>query len=341
MAGMACVEQILKYAPRFDVTVFGDETHVNYNRVLLSSVLAGEKAADDIVVNPLEWYQRNDIDAPRRRADRRCRSGRQDGHRRRRSVTRVRRLLLATGSSAWLPPIEGLDKDGVFAFRTLDDTRALLRARGTADEGGRDWRRAARPRGGARPAGAGLRRHRRPPDAHADGAPARSRRRPLPARKMEDLGIKVLLGRTTTAVLGNGHVEGVALSDDTCVEADLVVVAAGIRPERRSRATRPDCTSIAASSSTTTWRPRRRASSPSASASSTAASATGWWRRCSSRARCSRPPSPATRDRPTPAPSRRRSSRSWASTSSQPATGASRTRNRSASRTARLASTRS
>ena len=59
MAGMACVEQILTYAPPFEVTVFGDETHVNYNRVLLSSVLAGEKAADDIVINPLEWYRKN------------------------------------------------------------------------------------------------------------------------------------------------------------------------------------------------------------------------------------------------------------------------------------------
>ena len=49
MAGMACVEQILKYAPQFEITVFGDETHVNYNRIMLSSVLAGEKAADDIV----------------------------------------------------------------------------------------------------------------------------------------------------------------------------------------------------------------------------------------------------------------------------------------------------
>src|ERR1044072_3590184 len=48
--------------------------------------------------------------------------------------------------------------------------------------------------------------------------------------KMEELGVKVLLQRTTTAVLGNGHVEGVALSDDTCVDADIVVVAAGIRP---------------------------------------------------------------------------------------------------------------
>ena len=62
MAGMACLEQILTYAPRFEVTVFGDETHVNYNRIMLSSVLAGEKAADDIVLNSVEWYQRHGID---------------------------------------------------------------------------------------------------------------------------------------------------------------------------------------------------------------------------------------------------------------------------------------
>src|SRR5688572_23823153 len=62
MAGMACLEQILKYSARFDVTVFGDETHVNYNRIMLSSVLAGEKAADDIILNSVEWYERHNID---------------------------------------------------------------------------------------------------------------------------------------------------------------------------------------------------------------------------------------------------------------------------------------
>src|SRR5262245_32929794 len=61
MAGMACVEQILKHAPRFAITVFGDETHVNYNRILLSSVLAGEKSGDEISINSLEWYRKNDI----------------------------------------------------------------------------------------------------------------------------------------------------------------------------------------------------------------------------------------------------------------------------------------
>lgn len=61
MAGVACVEQILRHSPQFDITIFGDETHVNYNRILLSSVLAGEKADHDIVLNSLEWYERNHI----------------------------------------------------------------------------------------------------------------------------------------------------------------------------------------------------------------------------------------------------------------------------------------
>ena len=56
MAGVACVEHILKHAPQFEITIFGDETYANYNRILLSSVLAGEKSSDDITINALDWY---------------------------------------------------------------------------------------------------------------------------------------------------------------------------------------------------------------------------------------------------------------------------------------------
>jgi len=130
MAGMACVEQILKYAPQFQITVFGDETHVNYNRIMLSSVLAGEKGGDEITLQPLEWYRNNEIDLrlgvriTEVDGDARTATG-DDG-----SVTSYDALLLATGSSAWMPPIEGLHRDGVFVFRTLDDTRELLRRSG-------------------------------------------------------------------------------------------------------------------------------------------------------------------------------------------------------------------
>src|SRR2546428_2187652 len=106
MAGVACVEQVLKHAPKFEVTIFGDETHVNYNRILLSSVLAGERSADDITINSLEWYQQNniglrlgvrvtDVDPVRRTI-----TG-DDG-----CVTAYDKLLIATGSTPLLPPIE-------------------------------------------------------------------------------------------------------------------------------------------------------------------------------------------------------------------------------------------
>src|SRR5437899_11017452 len=64
MAGVACLEQILKHSPKFRVTVFGDETHANYNRILLSSVLADQRSADDIMINPLAWYQQNHVPLP-------------------------------------------------------------------------------------------------------------------------------------------------------------------------------------------------------------------------------------------------------------------------------------
>ncbi len=230
MAGMACVEQILTYEPPFRITVFGDETHVNYNRIMLSSVLAGERTADDIVLNSLEWYQRNDI-ALRLGVrivdvDARCRTVTGDDG----SVTSYDLLLLATGSTPWMPPIAGLDKEGVFAFRTLDDTRQLLQRSGTGTRavvigGGLLGLEAAR---GLQVQGCDVTVvHLMPTLMERQLDPDGGR---YLAGTMEDLGIRVLLGRTTTAVVGNGHAEGVALEDGTILGADLVVVAAGIRP---------------------------------------------------------------------------------------------------------------
>src|SRR5579863_8326041 len=102
MAGTACVEQILKYAKKFDITICGDETHVNYNRIMLSSVLAGEKSADEIILNDVEWYRSNGIHA--RLGSRISRLNRQtrmaideEGN-----TTPYDKLILATGSSAFI-----------------------------------------------------------------------------------------------------------------------------------------------------------------------------------------------------------------------------------------------
>src|SRR5436190_10025157 len=230
MAGVACVEQILKYDQRFDITIFGDETHVNYNRILLSSVLAGERSAGEITLNPLEWYLRNNIQLRLGvrvvdvNSELKTVTG-DDG-----SVMSYDTLLLATGSSAFRPPIEGLDKQNVFAFRTLDDTRELLErakpgVKAVVIGGGLLGLEAAR---GLQVQGC---------DVTVVHLMDTLMERQLDfvggsylKAKMECLGVKVLMERNTTAILGNGKAEGVAFKDGSSVEADFVVIAAGIRP---------------------------------------------------------------------------------------------------------------
>src|SRR5579885_2392047 len=209
MAGVACLEQILKHAPKFNITVFGDETHANYNRILLSSVLAGERSSDDITINSLEWYQQNqvglrlgvkvvDVDPVKRtvRGD--------DG-----SVTSYDKLLLATGSNAFLPPISGLNKENVFTFRNLDDTRDILAA--------------ARPGAKAVVIGGGLLGLEAARGLQVQGCEVTvvhlletlmNMQLDMTGgeylqQKMEQLGVRVLTSRVTQRLLGEGKVEGI------------------------------------------------------------------------------------------------------------------------------------
>lgn len=230
MAGIACVEQILKHTPKFNITIFGDETHVNYNRILLSSVLAGEKSPDDIILNGPDWYQKNSIDLRLGvhitdvDANARTVTG-DDG-----SVVHFDKLLLATGSSPIIPSIEDVKKDGVFVFRNLDDTSALL-AR-------------CRPGRKAVVIGGGLLGLEAARGLQVQGCDVTvvhlmewlmerqldSTGGSYLAAKMNQMGITVLLGLSTTRILGNGHVEGVEFKGGGSIPAELVVVAAGIRP---------------------------------------------------------------------------------------------------------------
>jgi nitrite reductase (NADH) large subunit len=230
MAGIACVEQILRHSPRFQITVFGDETHVNYNRIQLSSVLAGEKTADDIVMNGLDWYIENGIDlrlgVKITSVDPLAKTVRGDDG----SVTPYDKLLLATGSTPLIPSIAGSDKDGVYCFRNLDDTRALIGRvqpglRTVVIGGGLLGLEAAR---GLQLQGAEvtvvhlmnslMERQLDPPGGQ------------YLQQKIESMGIKILLGHNTTAILGNGRVQGISFVNGYRMETDLVVIAVGIRP---------------------------------------------------------------------------------------------------------------
>lgn len=230
MAGVFALEQVLKHNHDFEVTVFGEEPHVNYNRILLSSVLAGEKNFEEIVLNSAEWYREHGITLKAGvRVESMALDGRvlkgSDG-----SETEFDRVILATGSSPFVPPMEGTDRDGVFVFRTMDDAKGLLARSGPGVKavvigGGLLGLEAAR---GLQVQGCDvtvvhLMGHLMDRQLDFSGGQ-------FLKRKMQNLGVEVRCGASTQAILGNGHVEGVRFKDGAEVPASLVVIAAGIRP---------------------------------------------------------------------------------------------------------------
>jgi nitrite reductase (NADH) large subunit len=129
MAGMRTVEELLKRAPhRYDITVFGAEPHPNYDRIALSSVLAGEKSLDEIVINGRDWYTENGIRLVAGDAvvaiDRDARTVTSESG----LTVPYDRLLIATGSKPLAPPILGLGLPGTCAFRDIADVETMIAA---------------------------------------------------------------------------------------------------------------------------------------------------------------------------------------------------------------------
>ena len=234
MAGVRTLEELLKIAPDlYDITVFGAEPHPNYNRVLLSPVLAGEQTLDEIVLHPREWYARHGITLHLGRRvvalDRRRRSVQADDG----TEAPYDRLLLATGSSPFMPPLPGNTLPGVIAYRDIADTQAMIDA-------ATRYRHAVVIGGGllGLEAAHGLMRRgmrvtvvhigRWLLDRQLDEPAARLLQEALEAR-----GLHFVLGAQTQALLadaGTGRVRAVQLADGAELPADLVVVSAGIRP---------------------------------------------------------------------------------------------------------------
>lgn len=129
MAGMRTIEELLSASPdQYEITVFGAEPYGNYNRIMLSAVLAGDKTVEDIVINPRQWYIDNNIKlhAGEKKAVARIERGLKkviaaDG-----TTASYDRLLIATGSKAIFPKIEGANLDGVISFRDIVDVNKML-----------------------------------------------------------------------------------------------------------------------------------------------------------------------------------------------------------------------
>ncbi len=233
MAGVRALEELLKLAPDlYDITVFGAEPHPNYNRILLSPVLAGEQTIEQIILNPLSWYADNGITLHTGKTvveiDRIRRVVRTDDG----LEAPYDRLLLAMGSLPFILPVPGKELDGVIAYRDIKDTETMIDA-------ARVHKHAVVIGGGllGLEAANGLMLrgmdvtvvHIMPwlMERQLDDVAGK-----LLQKSLEDRGLKFLLGAQTQALLGNdaGRVRAVQFKDGSEIPADLVVMAAGIRP---------------------------------------------------------------------------------------------------------------
>ena len=237
MAGVRTLEELLKIAPDlYEITIFGAEPHPNYNRILLSPVLAGEQTLEQIVLNDWAWYAEHGITLHAG-----CTVT--EVNRARRTVQAVRgtgetisvpydRLILATGSNPFMLPIPGKDLDGVLAYRDIADTQAMIDAAA-------QYRHAVVIGGGLlglEAANGLMKRGMQVTVVHA-GEWLLDRQLDPTAGQMlqkalQERGMAFLMQAQTEALLGNaaGRVQAVRFKDGSEIPADLVVMAVGIRP---------------------------------------------------------------------------------------------------------------
>ncbi len=235
MAGARFIEDLIGLDPShaFDISIFGDEPYGNYNRILLSNVLNGSQDAKEIFLNPLAWYADNQITfhAGKKvtRIDREAKIVYADG-----VEEAYDTLVFATGSRPFVPPIAGTSLHGVFVFRTLDDCRNIA-------EYAKDCKTAVVIGGGllGLEAAKGLMTHNvkvtvvemgpwlMGVQLDADGGKVLQ-------QTIEKLGITALTGASTKEFAGDetNRVKGVKFADGSIVECDMVVVSAGIRPNK-------------------------------------------------------------------------------------------------------------
>ena len=231
MAGVRTIEELLKIdADKYDIVVFGSEPHANYNRILLSPVLTGEMELEDIMLNDVDWYKDNGIDLRLNKKivdiDRRGRKViDEDG-----SETPYDRLLIATGSNPFIIPVPGHDLEGVIAYRDIADVDYML-------DSAKSYKNAVVIGGGLLGLEAANGLKERGMDVtvvhlldslmerqldKASGA--------LLQRSLEERGLSFKMTAQTEALLGDKRVEKVRFADGSELDADLVVMAVGIRP---------------------------------------------------------------------------------------------------------------
>ncbi|MDO3408921.1 nitrite reductase large subunit NirB [Saccharibacillus sp. CPCC 101409] len=233
MAGINTLEQILKLTDRFEITVFGSEPHPNYNRIMLSYVLEGSKTIDDIVINDWSWYEENGITLHTgvtvTRIDTENKAVITDGG----HTQSYDKLLIATGSNSLMLPIPGSDREGVVGFRDIADCNQMLDA-------AKEYKTAAVIGGGllgleAAKGLVGLGMDVTVVHLMEDLMERQLDRQASAMLKteLERQGIKFAMGKSTAEMQGDHRVRKLVFTDGEELDAEFVVMAVGIRPNKQ------------------------------------------------------------------------------------------------------------
>ncbi|GHO95514.1 nitrite reductase [NAD(P)H] [Reticulibacter mediterranei] len=238
MAGARFIEEVVARQGNeyFDIVVFGDEPYGNYNRILLSGVLAGTHDPQDIFINPLAWYKNNNVTlhsgSPVTRIDTAEKMVYADNG----TVEHYDKLVIATGSAPFIPPMKNLYKEdgqfreGLFIFRTLDDCESMTNYSSQCDKaivigGGLLGLEAAR---GLLNRGLEVHViHLLPQLMNVQLDPAASE---MLHETLRNMGVHLHLEKNSVAALGSERFEGLLFSDGSVLEGDMCVISAGIRP---------------------------------------------------------------------------------------------------------------
>lgn len=231
MAGVRTVEEILEREPeRYEITIIGNEEYPNYNRIMLSNVLQKKMTVEEIITNPLEWYQENHVSLinndPAVGVDTELKTVTTESG----ETVPYDKLILATGSHPFILPIPGADKAGVVAFRTIDDTAEMLAAAAK-------YKKAVVIGGGL----LGLEAAKGLQEQGMDVTVVHlakwlmetqldEKAGKLLQAELEDQGLKFLMEHSTQEILGDQRVTGMRFSNDTEIETNLIVMSIGIRP---------------------------------------------------------------------------------------------------------------
>jgi len=231
MAGVRTIEHLLKLAPdKYEITIIGEEPHPNYNRIMLSSVLAGGTSLQDIIINDWAWYKENNINLVTGQKAMKIDTKAGNVTTSTGAIYPYDRLILATGSNPFMLPIPGADKKGVIAFRDISDCETMM-------DTSKKYKRAAVIGGGLLgiEAARGLLHLGMEATVIHLNDYLMERQLDEPAarmlqRELEAQGMKFLLNKHSAAITGRSRVNALQFADGSELKTDLIVMAVGIRP---------------------------------------------------------------------------------------------------------------